>query len=236
MNLKNLSVDLGTRVDRDLIEKLVKRTLNRPNDRDIAEFLEEEFELGIGAGTWLFIFDSFDEIPEILSSTEADETINTYAQAIWDFLNGLNRCRGIVASRLFRGPRQLGWPRFQIVPLSFARQTELVRNSGLKRDIRDDLSGKLAAAGGDLQLMASNPMFLGLLCEHMRSGHGFPSNSHTVFETYVTSRLNRDALRVQQRYQVPARQLRQAAEAVAFCISADNDLGLNPRRAHCLIL
>jgi hypothetical protein len=150
-------------------------------------------------------------------------------------LNGLNRCRGIVASRLFRGPRQLGWPRFQIVQLSSARQTELIRNSGLKKDVRNELSGKLASASGDLQLMAGNPMFLGLLCEHMRSGQGFPRNSHTIFETYVTSRLDRDALRVEQRCQVSIPQLRQAAEAVAYCIAAGN-VGLNPTRTSLAIV
>ena len=75
-------------INRELIESFVKQELNRINDRDIEQFLEEEFQVGVKEGTWLFLFDSFDELPEVLSSVEADTTIGDYAQAIDDFLNG----------------------------------------------------------------------------------------------------------------------------------------------------
>src|SRR6185503_13292593 len=121
--------------------------------------------------TWFFLFDSFDEIPEILSSTEADKTVRQYATAISDFLHGLNQCRGIIASRFFHGPRQFGWPRFSILPLSSSRRTELVRKANLKPDVEMNLLGQIETAAQEVRMMASNPMFLGLLCEHMRSGY-----------------------------------------------------------------
>jgi hypothetical protein len=146
VNLKGFSIPAGAGVTRAHVEDFVKATLNRPNDRDIAEFIEGEFQAGLRAGTWLFLFDSFDEIPAVLSATGTDQTVSDYAESISDFLSGFNLCRGVVGSRLFRGPRQLGWPRFQIAPLSGVRQAELIRKSGLPPEPRRDLKDKLAAA------------------------------------------------------------------------------------------
>ncbi len=122
VNLKELERHDGEDVDRNLIESFILKSINRANDRRIEEFMEDEFKLGQEEGTWFFLFDSFDELPDILSSTESDATITSYGNAIYDFLHGLNQCRGVIASRVFRGPTQLGWPRFRIVPLSEARQ------------------------------------------------------------------------------------------------------------------
>ncbi len=78
--------------------------------------------------------------------------------------------------------------------------------------------------------MATNPLFLSLLCEHMKSGHRFPDNVHVVFETYVDTRLNRDKGRLERRYGLNTAHLRAAAENIAFCMASDLKLGLSPTR------
>ncbi len=75
INLKELERREGEAVDRILIETFVLGFLKRIRDRDIDKFLDEEFNVGLENGSWFFLFDSFDEIPEVLSSTEADATI-----------------------------------------------------------------------------------------------------------------------------------------------------------------
>jgi hypothetical protein len=78
---------------------------------------------------WVFLFDSFDEIPEVLSSTETDEVIAAYSDAIDDFLSGINYCRGVIASRGYRGPRRHPWCKFRVLELSPAHQAQMVRLS-----------------------------------------------------------------------------------------------------------
>jgi hypothetical protein len=90
INLKHLDRPANKRINRQLIYDFVWNTLNRFNDADIEGFLEESFEKGIREGSWLFLFDSFDEIPEILSSVEADLVINEYADAISKFALFIN--------------------------------------------------------------------------------------------------------------------------------------------------
>ena len=177
-------------IDTDLIRSFILKSLNRANDRDIEEFLETEFDVGLDEGTWLFLFDSFDELPEVLSSTEADTTIREYGDAIYGFLHGMNKCRGVVASRQFRGPGQFGWPRFRIVPLSEERQLELIRKFELKSQQEREIIGQLGTTTNEIRVMASNPMFLALLCEHVKNEHPFPENAHSVFETYISTRLS----------------------------------------------
>jgi len=230
VNLKEIERKAGDVIDSNLVEAFVLKVLNRVNNRDVEEFLDEEFHKGLQGGTWFFLFDSFDEIPEILSSTEADKSIREYASAISDFLHGLNECRGIIASRFFHGPKQFGWPRFRVLPLTTNRQLELIKRADLSTKAEGELIGQLGTAGYDIRTMAGNPMFLGLLCEHMRSGYAFPENSHTVLKTYIDSRLSRDKDRLFRRYRLQPDELRAAAEAAAFCMAADPGLGLSPTR------
>ncbi|UCH96932.1 MAG: NACHT domain-containing protein, partial [Candidatus Aminicenantes bacterium] len=230
INLKELVRPGETPIDRKLIQSFVFNSLNRVNDRDIEEFLEDEFDEGLRDGTWLFLFDSFDELPEVLSSTEADETIRSYGEAISDFLHGMNQCRGIIASRQFRGPGRLGWPRFRILPLSEERRLDLIRRANLKPILEKELIGQLGLAVPEIRSMASNPMFTGLLCEHMKTGKPFPKNSYNVFETYIANRLNRDEERLWRRFNIKPGDLRSAAESIAFSMNANQQIGLSPTR------
>jgi NACHT domain len=230
VNLKELERSSGVDIDRNLIENFILKSLKRINDRDIDKFLDDEFQLGIDNGTWFFLFDSFDELPDLLSSTEAGVMVKSYGNAIDDFLHGMNRCRGIVASRQFRGPTYFGWPRFLVMSLSEGRRLELIRRAGLKQQTEGDLIGQLDAASDEIRSMASNPLFLNLLCEHMKSGHLFPKNAHSVFETYIESRLIRDEKSLQRRFGITITQLRSVAERIAFAMAADAGLGLSPTR------
>ncbi len=230
INLKELERPPGKSVNSELIRCFVLKSLNRVNDRDIDVFLDEEFDRGIREGTWFFLFDSFDEIPEVLSSTEADNVIQEYAEAISDFLCGMNQCRGIVASRQFRGPGMLGWPRFLVMPLDNARRRELVHKIDIKSDLERVFLGEMEIATSEIRSMLSNPMFLGLLCEHVKSGHPFPENAHAVFESYIETRLARDRVRLERRFGLMTTEVRHAAESLSFCMAADPGLGLSPTR------
>jgi NACHT domain-containing protein len=230
VNLKELERSHEQPIDQNLIHNFVLKTLNRVNDRDIEEFLEEEFDKGLKESTWLFLFDSFDELPEVLSSTEADSTVRGYTDAISSFLHGLNQCRGVIASRHFRGPVSSGWPRFRILPLSENRKLELIKKVGFSVEVERDFIGEISTASHEVISMAGNPMFLSLICEHIRGGRPFPSNAHTVFETYIQTRLSRDESRIERRFNLSTTELRNVAERTAFCMAADLGLGLSPTR------
>jgi hypothetical protein len=230
INLKGLQRAPGNPVDRNLIEKYIRTVLNR-NDRAIEEFLDQELVTGLQRGAWLFLFDSFDEIPEILSSADADTSVRDYALAINDFLGGLNQCRGIVASREFRGPRRLGWPRLRILAMPPRVQRLLIQRAEMDTPMARTTYGNLiAGVDPEITAMAGNPLFLGLLCEYMRTGGEWPSNAHVVFEAFVNSRLTRDTDKLIVKFNLAPEVVRRHAEHIAFCMAADPTVSLSPTR------
>ncbi len=230
INLKTMERRRNVSVDQNLIQEFVLQSLNRANDRDIEEFLEQEFTRGLQEGTWFFLFDSFDEIPEVLSSAEADDTVRNYGRAIESFLRGMNQCKGVIASRQFRGPNQLGWPRFNILPLTEKRREALVKKANLDSKLESKIIGHLDVADHEMRVWASNPMFLGLLCEHIKLGRPFPEHTHDILETYLKERLERDEEKLKRKFNLKAKDVRSAAEKIAFCMTAEANTGLNPAR------
>jgi len=228
VNLKEFSLSRGA-LDANAVHDFVLSYLKRGNDRDIDAFLDQEFDRGLRDGTWLLLFDSFDEIPEILAATD-NRTIERYTEALSSFLHGMKRCRGVIASRAFRGPRAAEWPTFMIMPLSDGRRRELVGQFGLRRERVRELLVAIAGAGPDIQVMASNPMFLGMLCDHVQAGRPFPSHAHDAFESYVERRLSRDRERLYRRHAIDPDALQATAEAIAFGMTAGSSPGLSPTR------
>jgi hypothetical protein len=221
-------------VDVAAVRTFVQETVNRANDHLIEKFMEDEFDRGIDEGTWIFLFDSFDEIPGVLGAVEADDLIESYATALYDFLTGMGRCRGIIATREFRGPRRIAWPRFRVLQLSDQQQHDLVQKLDLPLDTERRFLGELAAAEPSIRQLAENPLFLALLCEHQRDSREFPRSSHTVFEAYVGKRFASDDQRLQRRFGMPAAAVRRFAEQAAFTMAAEPGLGLSPTRAELL--
>ncbi|MEU1399069.1 NACHT domain-containing protein [Micromonospora zamorensis] len=230
INLKQLRPVDG-RLDAETVRSFVLDQLNRANSRDVEQFLDDEFTSGMRDGTWLFLFDSFDEIPEVLTATELDATVGRYADALYDFLHGMNVSPGVIASREFKGPRRFGWPRFTVQRLTDRQKRELIRKADLAPDAEGQVYAALAGADPMVTRLSGNPMLLGLLCEHVRTTGAFPNSSHAIFETFVRSRLERDRERISKRFSVDPDELRQVAEEIAFCLTAEFGVGLSPSRA-----
>lgn len=218
------------RIDAGAVREFVLATVNQANSRDVDRFLDAEFDQGLANGSWLFLFDSFDEIPDVLGADRMDETVERYADALHAFLHAMNTCRGVIASREFRGPRRFGWPRFTVLRLTAEQQRELIKKADLPPDAEREVLDGIASAEPFVARLTENPMLLGLLCEHVRETGAFPSSSHIVFETFVESRLSRDASRVEQRFRIKQTTLRAVAEEIAFQLTADRSLGLTPTR------
>jgi hypothetical protein len=230
INLKELRLNIEETPNSQQIKDFILSTLNRVNDRDIDVFLQEEFDRGLSDGSWLFLFDSFDEIPSILGARDADPVIHDYAEAIADFLGGMNQCKGIIASRYFRGPGQVGWPTFRIVSLSGDQQNQLLNNSDLPISQLKILKGDLQNSNVEIRQIASNPLFLGLIIDHIRSNKPFPDSTYQLFDNYVDHRFKRDEERLFKRFHISIDYIHQIAQQTAFCMATNQGLGLSPTR------
>jgi NACHT domain len=217
-------------VDAEVVRTFIRASIHRVNDRYVDMILEQEFDRGIKEGTWLFLFDSFDEIPTILSAVEADEAIEACAGALYDFLTDVNACRGIIATREFRGPKRISWPRFRVIRVTDKQRKDLIEKLELSREVERRLLEGLETADPAVRQLADNPLFLALLCEHQRRSELFPNNSHVVFESYVARRLEDDVERLHQNFGLDADAVRAVGEHSAYCMAAHPGLGLSPSR------
>jgi energy-coupling factor transporter ATP-binding protein EcfA2 len=226
INLKGMKRDPGKLIDRTLIAEFAKSSIIAGSD--IGPLLEEEMNHSLVDGTWIFLFDSFDEVPDILSSTEADDSVQFYAKAISSFLSGTNQSRGVIASRAFRAPKQLNWPKFVIQPLSDNGRLELIEKFGLSEQEIKHLLAYLSSSTIDVQRMAENPLFLSLLCDQVKHGDTIPQDAHKVLETFLKNRFTRDESRLQMHGIASTAEVWKSAEQIGFVMAYDQGLGLNP--------
>jgi hypothetical protein len=225
VNLRELRTD-GREVDEKLIEGFVQESLRKGGGDEVDGFLKEEFAKGKEAGSWFFLFDSFDEIPEVLSSTEGDAAVRAYSDAISSFMRGMHSCRGVIASRHFRAPQGMAAPTYRIVPLSERRQLDLIGKADIG-DARTRLEAHMRRLPPELATLATNPLFLGLLAGYVRDRQALPEGWHEVFEAFVSRRLETDRERLERHFQISSEVLRRRSEEIAFTMTAAK-FGLSP--------
>jgi hypothetical protein len=229
VNLKGLQRQ-DRPIDARLIEEFVLDSLRAGATADVDRFLEAEFENGKLEGSWFFLFDSFDEIPELLSSTDIDTAVEAYSDAIFTFIHGVSACRGVIASRHFRSPRSYGLPTFTIVPLSERRRWQLIDKADLDPSATELLDG-MPAANPELVARSENPLFLGLLVEYVREFGILPKGWYDVFEAFVSKRIASHQDRLRHDFGLGPEELRLRSEEIAFTMTATTGLGLSPRRS-----
>jgi hypothetical protein len=231
INLKGLTRKKSQKISYSLIENYVLKTIRRVNKPELIEWLNNEFRAGMTNGSWFFMFDSFDEIPDILSSTESDTVIQSYADAINDFM-AMSNCRAIIASREYRGP-SLGWPKFIISRLNHKKQLELIKKSGLPQKLQKVIRDGLSVATPSFLEAASNTLFLSLLCEYIGNNPDaiFPNSVHQAYKKYIDFRFERDRDKLEG-LGFSIEKAKYAAEILAFTMTATEDynLGLAPSK------
>lgn len=229
VNLRELTRSATEGVDAGLISRHVMATLNRGATAELTRILEGVFEPAKAAGRWLFLFDGFDEIPEVLSSTDTDGVVQSYATAIHAFAKAASSSRVVVACRPYRRPPFFQRVRFRILDLSLERQLELVEHyPDLPADRMDTLIAACQVPAASLRPLLSNPMFLSLICDRARDHGAAVANTSELFDAYFERRCRE--LRASLPDGVTADTLGIAAQTVAFRMTTDTTLGLTPAR------
>ncbi len=186
-NLKMLDRNSAQEIDAALIRQFVLDQTKRPANADLDSFLDKYFDEGLRNGWWFFLFDSFDEIPEVLNADDFSDTIDQYSQAIVDFATDFNQCHTLLATRYFRRPKNSSLPKFRILPLSDKQRNDLIERAALSDSAAERLYKGIGAAGPSLRYICENPMYLGLLIEYVRQGSNVPSGPHESAAFFIVA-------------------------------------------------
>jgi hypothetical protein len=226
VNLKELVAAVGAAVDADCIRTFVLDNIRR-GDSDTASFVREHWDDYRDRGLWFFLFDSFDEIPSVLHAPSGSPVIAEYTEAVHSFVVGMGSCRSVLASREFKGPDKLPWHRLRILPLSEKRQQDLIQRSFLDDAGKDLAVTHVASAHSTLY---ENPMFLTLLCRHIKDTGGVPMNDLHLLSGHIRRLATREGDYIQRKYGVEADAMIAAATHLAVLFAERPELGLAPTR------
>lgn len=225
IDLRSFKLPARSQLNGNAVETFVLNFLNPNNAAQLQQTLKAVFARAKDQENWLFLFDSFDEIPAILKATEADEVIAGYASAIEDFMRRWKHCRAILASRLYRGPHSLQWQRVTIVPLSESQQRRLMRQAGLTPDQESVVKSCLVRENSDL---FRNTLVFRLLCDFVRANNVPPDTHFSIYESFVEKRLSGDAFRLRGEFSLNSDDVAEFGEYAAFAMARDDKLGLAP--------
>jgi hypothetical protein len=197
----------------------------RRGDADTADYIRQNWKAHLERGNWFFLFDSFDEIPAVLHAPRGSTAVRDHAEAIRQFLETMSDCRGILASREFKGPQALPWRKYRILPMRAARQEELVKNTFLDAAQQRIVRQHLAAGDGPLR---GNPLYLSLLCRHVRTYNAAPANDPELLVRHLEHLAEREPEYTSRKYGLSPEELIQGATLIASRFALDPSLGLAP--------
>ncbi|WP_375772212.1 NACHT domain-containing protein [Archangium gephyra] len=223
INLKELNSPPAEGPNADWIRRFVIDNVRR-GDADTAEYVKKNWEHHLNQGIWFFLFDSFDEIPAVMHAPIGSTVIENHAGAIRQFLASMNDCRGLIASREFKGPSSLPWHKLRILPLSHERQEELIENTFLSSEEKEIVRRHLLASSSSLR---HTPLFLSLLCRFIQQEKRPPVGDHDLLWRHLNRLSERDVEYTQRKHGLTATQLLNGAMELAVLFASSPTLSLS---------
>jgi|GEM_PF-901085 len=224
VNLREMDGQYSAAITADDVRMFVLDNIRR-GDADTSAFVRENWDDYCHRGIWLFLFDSFDEIPAVLHSEAGSDIVKQYSQAIRQFLEGMGECKGILASREFKGPEALPWKKLRILSLTGEKQDELIDNSFLNESqmslVRQHLANSHSSIG-------ATPLFLTLLCRYVKDEQRGPNNDHDILLQHIERLARREPAYLQRKYKLSVEDLINGAERLARLFAEDESLSLAP--------
>ncbi|ANI55032.1 NACHT domain-containing protein [Pseudomonas sp. DR 5-09] len=213
-----------TRFDLKNLEEFVIENVKRRGDVFTEEFVDMYFRPLWRSGRLFFIFDSFDEISELLDADEDSEVINSLSSVISRFISSHPASRGVLSSRVFRRPTQsfLAQKVLEIRPLSESSISEALSRYP---QFNDRLRLVLFRDRLDLIPLARNPFIMALLGAWVKVKQELPSSQAQIYEGYIRNRLDSCSSRLKNAG-VSAQEVLDVSTEVAWFVFSSSAFGL----------
>jgi NACHT domain len=219
VNLREFPVDREVNVGE--LVAFAHESVREQTGRDGEAFLSGWYERFRIAGRLFFVFDSFDELPQVLDADDQSEThTNICREFDRLFTQEARSCRKLLASRPFRAPSGVQGTRLLIRQLTEAQVRQIVAARVLGRGFdAAEFVRKVFRDRPELIPILRNPFTAELLTDFARERNGeLPESTFGIFDTYVRSRLKADEPRFLERLGLTADELRNAAQTLALAL------------------
>jgi len=230
INLKEWVTDHPwTREQPPSSEQLMKFVVEKASRKDHAvhDFFSKYFERMLEHGRLFFLFDSFDEIPQVLDEEESSWLIDDLSRLFLQFIGGAHESRGVLTSRQFRSPTKAfrADKVLEIRPFSDAK----IRDAFTKlAEIDPAAVTRLFQQRPDWVSIARNPFNASLMATYFRvEGNKIPDSQAALFRVYLSHRLAQEGCVARMKEKgVTEAELLDFCVAAAMTIYEDPDLGL----------
>jgi hypothetical protein len=177
------------------LENFVIENIKSRGDVFTEDFVDNYFRDLWQNGRLFFIFDSFDEIPELLDVSEESWLIENLSELLSRFISSNINARGVLASRMFRRPTQefLAQKILDIRPMSEDRiRLALARYPAFTQKLQTELFRDRH----DLITIARNPFLMALLGEWVNINRVLPRSQAELYTNYLNSRLSKARVKI----------------------------------------
>ncbi|MBX8537622.1 NACHT domain-containing protein [Pseudomonas cichorii] len=226
INLREWPLSLKTRqaetkISTQELETFVINSIKDRGDVFTEQFIDTYFRDLWLHGRLFFIFDSFDEIPELLDSDESSEAIAILSDVIFRFISSSQESRGLLASRVFRKPTQafLAEKTLEIRPLS---DVAIIKALDRFKEFTTSLRREMFNQRTDLIPIARNPFLMALLGAWVSAENCLPNNQFQIYESYVRKRLLLCKAKMQKMKLSPDEVLNTTKEIAWFVFNSPN--------------
>ncbi|TFW24346.1 NACHT domain-containing protein [Duganella callida] len=188
------------------------------------DFVDRHFQELWEHGRLFFIFDSFDEIPELLEAQDDPWLINQLSLLLSNFIRSGDETRGVLASRMFRRPTgPFGADMvLEIRPLTEVRIQEAMSNYPA---FTVPLQNQLLHERPDWLPIVRNPFMMALLGEWVKTHQCLPDTQAQLYQHYLTARLTQVEADV-RKHKLSTEQVLQSAKRIAYFVFDNSSFGL----------
>ncbi|MGD6735367.1 NACHT domain-containing protein [Photobacterium leiognathi subsp. mandapamensis] len=172
----------------DELYEFVKDNVAR-RDRAISIFVDQYFDRLYEKRKLFFIFDSFDEIPQVMNVDDDSMLIDQLSNVLYKFIKDINnQTAGIVASRKFRKPTNSFEASSEIGIRPFNEKqviTSIKRMSANASDLIKDIFTTRV----DLYQTAKNPFMASMIAKYIEIHNKLPNNQLEMFSVFIDDAL-----------------------------------------------
>jgi hypothetical protein len=206
------------------LERFVIERLKNIGDVFTEEFVDQCFHKLWQHGRLFFLFDSFDEIPELLDSSEESWLIESLSTLFTRFIASSPQSRGILASRMFRRPTSayLAEKVLEIRPLT---EESIINALSRHPEFTEAIKLKLFRDRPDLVPVARNPLLASLLGEWVQTHRDLPAHQADLYRDYLLNRLKQCSARIETKG-LSIQQVLDIAQGIAWFVFESPAYGL----------
>lgn len=180
----------------ELLDFVKKNIASR--DIALAIFVENYFDRLYETKRFFFVFDSFDEIPQVMSVNHQNILIDQISDVLFKFLKDKNnKTVGLVASRKFRRPTHYfeASSEIEIRPLSDNKIQHTIKKMGANDT---SLIDEIFSHRFDLYAVAKNPFMASMIAKFIKLHRKLPENQLEMFNVFIDDSLNYSVVKLDE--------------------------------------